>query len=480
VLANGNVAVLQGDDSTVNPRQFGAKGDNSNDDQEYIQASIDYMRDNGGGIVQLSEGGYKIESPLKMYNSVYLIGQGTNTYPHNIDGTYIQKAFNGDAITFTGSGQTVFEDGWGVKNLNIFCDGNNFTGRGIYVFEASGFVLDNVLVTRAKSHPIHIQDSGFHQILHCRPIECFGAVGTYNIYEQGTGDWHIDNCDFGNTPIYRNAVTGIRAENTTGRVSNCKIFFCRIGIDIALSTVQVTSNTLNDNFLGGVRNNGFESIINNNLVYNIEPVNVPDSNYIAFEDLAGRSCFVGNVVKYTPGSLLYAFQLNNVSKSIVTGNICVGADGANVCNEVGGRKNTIVGNNFGAGVSSNITARDDTTNTVQDSIRHTAYSNNTTSNGFGIGMRYSAVFGADGSSPVDLLYIDAEFLSSNTSKVTFSSITGSKKEMMNFQIDKVSFAKGIRLGDVPSTQNSGDIWYDVTGGKLMARISGVDREIQLV
>lgn len=59
---------------SVSVKDFGAKGDGFSDDTYQIQSAIDYMVDNGGGVVNVPIGVYSVTS-LTVYGNVSVVGE---------------------------------------------------------------------------------------------------------------------------------------------------------------------------------------------------------------------------------------------------------------------------------------------------------------------------------------------------------------------------------------------------------------------
>lgn len=87
-----------------NVRDFGAAGDNVQDDGAAIAAAIDAAKDDGGGVVFFPAGTYKITDPILMYTGVTLVGVGRDELdadeglPTTTGSRIKQHAMNKDGI----------------------------------------------------------------------------------------------------------------------------------------------------------------------------------------------------------------------------------------------------------------------------------------------------------------------------------------------------------------------------------------------
>lgn len=112
-----------------NVKDYGALGNNSNDDTSSIQAAINAASTAGGGIVFLPAGIYKITAQIVLKNSVSLIGAGCDQTTSL--GTIIRQ------YTTTANGlympaTTSTSGNLRIADIRIEASGTNTSGRGVY------------------------------------------------------------------------------------------------------------------------------------------------------------------------------------------------------------------------------------------------------------------------------------------------------------------------------------------------------------
>jgi len=305
----------------VNVKGFGAKGDGVTDDTEAIQAAIDAVKAAGGGIVFFPPGVYNITATIQLRVNVTIMGTGWNLYPHDSGASVIKKMFDGDMLYYNGDIEGSLENGFTIRDIVLFGNGASYTGGGIHIYKGGGWTLTHVLVTQCKSTSVHAESCGVHFIDRCRFIEQFSDVDDSLIYEDGSGDWQITNCDLGNTAIYRDKVTGL-LNTGTGKISSCKIFHCRVGIN-STGTLQVTDNQINDCYDYGIAVSGQCSVVIGNFIYSLY-ADSEASTFIAINSNNRYILIEANVIKYLSGHTYGITLGGNACYNIVTGNFLYG------------------------------------------------------------------------------------------------------------------------------------------------------------
>lgn len=130
-LVTGLQAQATFDLDNINVKQFGAVGNGTTDDTAAIQACIDFVRDDRGGIVVVPAGTYLISSTLTIsdwYGSAAMTLQGEGSGPWNKDGIittdthtslFVVTADSFDLFKITSTSQTI------IRNISIR---DNFSG----------------------------------------------------------------------------------------------------------------------------------------------------------------------------------------------------------------------------------------------------------------------------------------------------------------------------------------------------------------
>jgi hypothetical protein len=126
----------------VNVKWFGATGDGTTDDQAAVQAAINSFGTSFSGTLFFPSGEYLFGSALSVPRGILLLGDGipgtavnSETVKNN---SFLVHGFNGDFITFDGSGVTgvITGSGGGIERLSIlnkFGIANSANGRAVVV-----------------------------------------------------------------------------------------------------------------------------------------------------------------------------------------------------------------------------------------------------------------------------------------------------------------------------------------------------------
>jgi len=132
-------------DINVNIKNFGAIGNGAIDDTQAIQDAIDYTYTNGGGVVLIPQGSYKITAPLIMQNGVSIIGVGSMRDDNAIV-SEILNASNGTAIQFPNTKSYT-----SVRLQNFSIKGDTISGyTPTYAIEGENFkthcIIENIRI----------------------------------------------------------------------------------------------------------------------------------------------------------------------------------------------------------------------------------------------------------------------------------------------------------------------------------------------
>lgn len=149
---------------TVSVKDFGAKGDNVNDDTAAIQAAIDYCKTANVSSLYIPEGNYRLSSQLTVTASLKLVGAGT--------GTNFYSTHSGNCLVFqpeNAGSSNVFLSGGGVSNLTVTRIAAEKGGSAIWLRQCNGFLLQDV---GANNHDFGIRISGgqLNRLVTCRSL----------------------------------------------------------------------------------------------------------------------------------------------------------------------------------------------------------------------------------------------------------------------------------------------------------------------
>lgn len=213
------------DDLVFNVKDYGAVGDDVNDDTSAIQTALDAANAVGGGTVYLPRGTYRISSALTLYNHIALIGDGdfvtdihqVSTNQHGLVGAsliYIRI----ESLRLTGPGQ------------------GNGSGSGIaFTVEFDYCIMRDMTVTDWGSTGIDIEQpivSNFTRVI----SRLNGASG---FYVHGTGLGAGTSCVFDNCWTHDNISNGFYFQNMT----YCALVACASDNQVNNSTAGYVIDT---------------------------------------------------------------------------------------------------------------------------------------------------------------------------------------------------------------------------------------------
>jgi hypothetical protein len=227
------VGWLLSHEQKITPFIFGAVGDNTTDDAEAIQNSLDYCGQSGikwcgGG------GNYFVDTNTVNGNAAYGLMLKYSGMALDGEGCIIRRA-----TTSTRKGITIASDVTGnpvaqlsdIEIFNLTLDGDNVNATG-----SGGFINESC-------HGIDIRNSRNVKIHHCNILRSTGD-GIYVAY--GSEDVDIHDCYidserfvYGSTKGYRMGVAILSGRNI--RVHDCHITGFLDGIDIEIDNNQIAS-----------------------------------------------------------------------------------------------------------------------------------------------------------------------------------------------------------------------------------------------
>lgn len=164
-----------------NVLDYGAVGDNSEDDSPKIQAAIEEAKLTGG-IVYLPAGVYRIDNPLLIYTGIQFIGAGPRmTWLYGNNGSNV--VIDTEKATYTPPSTPEEPPSWNLKVTEIVIrdigiqgnpDPNNRTSTGIVLRGAFVCRIENVSLVYFKTG-IHVA-GWVNDIIRCRTHDCFTGL----------------------------------------------------------------------------------------------------------------------------------------------------------------------------------------------------------------------------------------------------------------------------------------------------------------
>jgi len=131
----------------------------------------------------IREGNYTASTQVTWSDKfVHIEGVGTGTqYRHR--GTVIAKGFDGALflISYTNSDYS----GFIIENMYLDGASASYTGRGISINNAKGFVLRDLVITDFKGESVHITNSGWHRLFNVFVSDGYNHL----IYYDTCVDW---------------------------------------------------------------------------------------------------------------------------------------------------------------------------------------------------------------------------------------------------------------------------------------------------
>ena len=124
---------------SINVKDFGAKGDGTQDDTTLIQKAIDACFNSGGGWVLIPAGTYKTTASIQLKSKVKLIGAGTNS-------TVIKKSGVYNAINAGKDGDYVNNRADAVGLFHMQIDGANFGGHGVSFTHTHYYNIEDIII----------------------------------------------------------------------------------------------------------------------------------------------------------------------------------------------------------------------------------------------------------------------------------------------------------------------------------------------
>lgn len=160
-----------------NVRDFGALGNDSNDESSAFQGALNAARDNDGGTVYIPKGEYRINTlPLKVYQGTHIIADPeAHIMAYSNTSSFVWNGTGGDAFNgYEGNGNITIEGGIWDNRGGVFQDGGacfsfahgkNLTWRDVTIRDV------------ADTHAIEINGCQNVRIINCTFEGFYASVG---------------------------------------------------------------------------------------------------------------------------------------------------------------------------------------------------------------------------------------------------------------------------------------------------------------
>ena len=369
-LDNNLYAELIVKNNEINIKQFGAKGDGTTDDINFIQNAINYCKANQVKTLAIPEGEYVISSGIIIDFSDFML-KGTR----NSILKYVGNGTSGNLIYIHGTNSTNYIKNIKIIDINIDATGQVFKGgasmstpavtsptpayqglRGIFVNFVINFTIENINMIDLYGDGIRLQKchSGFVNNCYLRDVGGGNIVGGGPTGYDNFGDGIVAFSCF-NMRITNNTVINTRTYLTT----TANGYICgRSGLEFEYGLTTDNTNTPENNLFSFT--DGHALIFDNNYVYgytkgihleagstacHISNNSVIHCNIGVMNTISGKTSFVGNY-----------FNSDNVGPAYQSGyNLHYGGIAiSEYTNEDPTRTNVIVTNNIFDGDSNGV------------------------------------------------------------------------------------------------------------------------------
>jgi hypothetical protein len=196
-MLTGGTARTQHDKNAdfVSVKDFGAVGDDSNDDTAEIQAAITSL--SSGGVLYFPPGTYKVSAALNLVSNLTMDFAGGAKLKHasGVTTEYILRGATKDNLVFR----------------DMVIEGNGASGvSAVYLTSCNNALFDNCKITKSGAMAIYHDTCTFVKVQNCDLSNNY----YYGVDERnGTGNKYINN------RFYQNGITGV-ATSTGGRGIN--------------------------------------------------------------------------------------------------------------------------------------------------------------------------------------------------------------------------------------------------------------------
>lgn len=232
--------------ATVNVKQFGAKGDNVNNETAAINSCISYVSASGGGSVFLPRGNYRVHS-INVLKDTSIIGErqenGWMRRSSYAVSSCIRSLDNSNiSPVVIGSGAS----NWGIQDLIIDANKDNQTSKGIHCIAylvddtrggSQGGLIDGVKCVNPNGFGLYA--------MALRPTDISNSFFMNGMFLSYCADVLISNCSIDGTSNDKPNLW--LADSAALTVDSCFVFRSESPSNdflVSVSSVNVTDNTL--------------------------------------------------------------------------------------------------------------------------------------------------------------------------------------------------------------------------------------------
>ena len=200
-------------------------------DNVQIQEAIDYAITLGGGKVFLERGNYQIAAQIAWADAyIFLQGEG-HEVQFGDDGTTLTQAFSGDMISITYTDAN--DSGFIIKDMKLKGVSASFTGRGIHINNAKGWLLENLVIGKFQGNALRVRNCGWHRLINVFTAQ---SLSDHIIYYNTNVDWkwfavEADTIESG-TQLYDAVYLTASSGEIIGGHFEAGITYGRYGLDI--------------------------------------------------------------------------------------------------------------------------------------------------------------------------------------------------------------------------------------------------------
>jgi hypothetical protein len=230
--------------TTINVKNFGAKGDGVTDDTLAIQSAIDSLSQTGGGRIFFPIGTYKITSAINISKKFIIIdGEGKKSTIYNTGTT--------SSIIFQDSDQIVIKN-IGIDGIGGIAGVNAINLHGIEFINTHHVKLDNVSIMYNGGHGIYLHGGAWcYSIIACN-ITQNKLDGINSVSPSGaSNNQNGNNMSVINTSLLQNGGNGISWKASGLNISGCGIELNQLSgilIDTQSSTLSAYGISIVGNY----------------------------------------------------------------------------------------------------------------------------------------------------------------------------------------------------------------------------------------
>ncbi len=497
---SGGIMTLAAGDQTVNVKDYGADGSDSESDRLAIQAAFDVAEETDGTLtVEFPAGTYYIDSTLwvRSDTTLQLSDDVTIISTDTRDTAMLSAGYQDEAISGYGKASNIVVDG-GVWDRNA----RGYQGSGFFIYHAQNITLQNLTVQNVNYEGHQIDFSGVKNgtVKNCILQDYAGANLSYNNAEAvhldaTTEETAYSATPYDNTPCQDITVDGCQFINCHGGVGNHHADVSESGITITNNTfdnltgvcvnvpymtnVKISGNTgSNIQTFCRVTDSASDIEISNNTL-NCKTMNSSVANKHTIYINNAKATVTGNTINNAQETAVFVMGTGSAT---ITGNTITNAvnDGINA---VGNSTVTISNNTISGSGYRGISLEENTKYTVSGNT----YSNNATdyyagantsgtrtndpaSSGSGTSGNGGSGSGLSGLNKVNGTWGYYKNGSVDTSYTGFASNSSGKWYVKN---GYVKFDQNTVAKDTDGAIGSKGTWYYVVGSKVQENFTGL-------